>query len=204
MSTAVAISQEEQMRIDPIEAPSGLFMRLSYWLLRRRLGKTITPWKVIFARLPGAIPAQLGIYWGLERGVRLDHDLQLLLQAFVADANGCTFCVDIGRAQAAQHRDLLEKIDAVASFRTDPRFTERERTALAYVEEATRTRRVTDETFAALRRQFDEREIVAITWLNAVENYFNLLNVPLDIGADGLCAIAQARAPRAGRQRPAA
>ena len=192
------------MRIAPIETPSGLFMRLSYWLLRRQLGKTITPWKVIFARLPGAIPAQLGIYWGLERGVRLDHDLQLLLQAFVAGANGCAFCVDIGRAQAAQHRDLLEKIDAVASFRTDPRFTERERTALAYVEEASRTRRVTDETFAALRRQFDEREIVAITWLNAVENYFNLLNVPLDIGADGLCAIAEARTPRAGRQRPAA
>ena len=57
------------MRIAPIETPSGLFMRLSYWLLRRQLGKTITPWKVIFARIPGAIPAQLGIYWGLERGV---------------------------------------------------------------------------------------------------------------------------------------
>jgi AhpD family alkylhydroperoxidase len=200
----VNIHQEGEMRIDPIENPRGVFMRLSYWLLRRQLGKTITPWKVIFARLPGTIPAQLGIYWGLERGVRLDHDLQLLLQAFVAAANGCTFCVDIGRAQAAQQRALLEKIDAVASFPTDPRFTDRERAALAYVEEATRTRRVSDGTFAALRQHFDEREIVAITWLNAVENYFNLLNVPLDIGADGLCAIAEARAPRAGRQRPAA
>jgi alkylhydroperoxidase family enzyme len=76
--------------------------------------------------------------------------------------------------------------------------------ALAYVEEATRTKRVSDDTFAALRRHFGEREIVAITWLNAVENYFNLLNVPLGIEADGLCAIAESRAPRAGRQRPAA
>jgi len=192
------------MRIAPIETPKGPLQHLSYWLLRRRLGKTITPWKVIFARLPGAIPAQLGIYWGLERGLRFDPDLQLLLQAFVAGANGCTFCLDIGRAMATSRGALLEKIDAVASFRTSPLFTERERAALAYVDEATRTRRVADETFAALRRHFDEREIVAITWLNAVENYFNLLNVPLGIEADGLCAIAERRASRAGRERPAA
>lgn len=192
------------MRIAPIEKPNGLLMRLSYWLLRRQLGKTITPWKVIFARLPGAIPSQLGIYWALERGVKLDHDLALMLQALVAGANGCAFCLDIGRAQAASRTALLEKLDAVASFRTSPLFSERERAALAYVEEATRNRRVADDTFATLRRNFDEREIVAITWLNAVENYFNLLNVPLGIESDGLCAIAEARTPRGGRQRPAA
>ena len=33
--------------------------------------------------------------------------------------------------------------------------------ALAFVEEATRTRDVSDETFAALRRHFDETEIAA-------------------------------------------
>src|SRR5262249_23625932 len=130
------------------------------------------------------------------------------LQALVAGMNGCAFCLDIGRAQAARQSDLREKLDekldAVASFRTSPLFSERERAALTYVEEATRNRQVTDDTFATLRRHFDEREIVAITWLNAVENYFNLLNVPLGIEADGLCAIAEARAPRSGRQRPAA
>jgi hypothetical protein len=34
-----------------------------------------------------------------------------------------------------------------------------------------------------------------ITWVNAVENYFNLINLPLEIESDGLCAIAQARSP---------
>jgi alkylhydroperoxidase family enzyme len=144
------------------------------------------------------VPAQLGIYWALERGLPLDPALQLLLQGHVAGLNGCAFCLDIGRAMATRQPDLLGKLDEVASFRTSPRFTDRERAALAYVEEATRTRRVDDATFATLRQHFDEREIVAITWLNAVENYFNLLNVPLDIGADGLCAIAE------GRARPAA
>jgi alkylhydroperoxidase family enzyme len=66
--------------------------------------------------------------------------------------------------------------------------------ALAYVEEATRHKRVSDATFEELRKHFDEREIVEITWLNAVENYYNLLNVPLEIDSDGFCAFAEARA----------
>ena len=41
-------------------------------------------------------------------------------------------------------------------------------------------------------------------WLNAVENYFNLLNAPLEIESDGLCAIAERRtAHRARRPEPA-
>ncbi len=181
------------MRLTTIENPTNPFLRLVYRVLRRRLGTVVTPWKVVFARLPATVPAQLGIYWALERGLPLEPGLTLLLQAHVATLNGCSFCIDIGRAEAMRHPDLLPKLDEASSFRTSPRFTERERAALAYVEEATRTRHVGDETFAALRQHFDEREIVAITWLNAVENYFNLINVPLDIGADGLCAIAERR-----------
>ncbi|MGO9642184.1 MAG: hypothetical protein ACLP1Y_12880 [Candidatus Acidiferrales bacterium] len=64
---------------------------------------------------------------------------------------------------------------------------------LAYVEEATRHKRVSDATFEALRKHFKDWEIVEITWLNAVENYYNPINLPLEIESDGLCAIAQAR-----------
>lgn len=79
-------------------------------------------------------------------------------------------------------------------YRTSPLFSDRERAALAYVEEATRHKRVSDATFEELRKHFSEREIVEITWLNALENYYNLLNVTLEIESDGFCAIAQARA----------
>ena len=68
---------------------------------------------------------------------------------------------------------------------------------------------MSDETFAALRSHFDETQIVAITWMNAVENYFNLLNGPLGIESDGLCAIAEHRTSRGAQKmttaaRPAA
>jgi alkylhydroperoxidase family enzyme len=74
------------------------------------------------------------------------------------------------------------------------------------VEEATRDKRVSDATFAAMREHFTDEQIVAITWLNAVENYFNLLNGPLEIESDGLCLIAERRtsARATSAERPAA
>lgn len=190
------------MRLTPIETPRGLLLRLMYRATRHQFGKAIMPFKVIFARLPSALLAQLGIYWGLGRKLPIDAELELLLQSHTATLNGCAFCVDIGRAMATYRGGTLDKLDALAEYRTSPHFTAAERAALAYVEEATRTRHVADTTFAELARHFDERQIVAITWVNAVENYFNLLTGPLGIGSDGLCAIADQRF--AGRTRPAA
>lgn len=184
------------MRIQPIESPRNPMLRLVYRLMNRQFGKPITPAKVIFSRLPRAIAAQLGIYFGLAGRDGLDLGLKLLLQSHVATLNGCSFCVDIGRAMATYQGLTFEKLDAVASYRTSPLFTPAERAALAYVEEATRHKHVADETFAALREHFSDEQIVAITWLNAVENYFNLLNAPLAIESDGLCAIAERRTGR--------
>jgi alkylhydroperoxidase family enzyme len=59
--------------------------------------------------------------------------------------------------------------------------------------EITRHRHVSDATFETLRKNFNEREIVEITWINAIENYYNLISIPLEIGSDGFCAIAEAR-----------
>jgi alkylhydroperoxidase family enzyme len=191
------------MRITPIERPRNPLVRLLYAATRRQFGRTITPLKVIFARLPRTVGAQLGIYAGLAKGLGIERELQLLLQHHVASLNGCGFCEDIGRATAVHWRVPLDKLDAAPAWRTSPLFTDRERAALRYVEEATRTKRVSDETFAAMHAHFDERQIVAITWLNAVENYFNLLNGPLGIESDGLCALAErqrgtVRAPHRG------
>ena len=182
------------MRLSPIEKPRGLVLRASNWLMRRRFGRSISPFQVIFPRLPRALWAQFGIYAGLSgRGLPLEPELQHVLQQHTASLNGCSFCIDIGRAMARYQGLTVEKLDATRQWRTSPLFSESERAALRYVEEATLEKRVSDETFAALRHHFDERQIVAITWLNAVENFFNLLNGPLEIESDGLCAIADRR-----------
>jgi AhpD family alkylhydroperoxidase len=183
------------MRIQPIEQPTTLLARIAYWGSHRMLGKVMTPMKVIFARFPKALFAHMHVVRILDGKMSLAPDLKLLLQTHTAGLNGCGFCVDIGRAMAVRRGEAsLDKMLAVQQYRSDPRFTERERAALAYVEEATRNKHVTDATFATLRQHFSEAEIVEITWLNAVENYFNLMNIPLGIESDGLCAIAERRA----------
>jgi alkylhydroperoxidase family enzyme len=105
--------------------------------------------------------------------------------------NGCAFCVDIKRATAIRNRLGTERFDALADWRGHPGFDAREQAALAFVEEATRNKHVCDETFAAVRRLFDDREIAELTLVNAIENFYNLLNLPLEVEADGLEALAR-------------
>lgn len=182
------------MRIEPIEKPRGLLMRLAYRMSRRRLGAVISPLKVVYARHPRIARIGFSLTRVLESGLSLDPELRLLLISQSSLINGCGFCADLHHAQALQAKLGMEKFSALLDYAQSPHFSERERAALAYAEEATRQRHVSDATFEALRRHFDDVEIVEITWLNAVANYFNLLAVPLGLESDGLAERAAARA----------
>ena len=181
------------MRIGTVEKPKSLMVQFAYWMSRRKLGKVMTPLKAVYARMPKTILVEYGIMRVLENGLALDRSLQFLVQHQVASINGCGFCIDIARAMAVGYRLDVAKVEALGEYRVDPRFSAPERAALAYVEEATRHKRVSDATFAELRRHFDDDAIAEITWLCALENYFNLINLPLEIESDGLCAIAEHR-----------
>jgi AhpD family alkylhydroperoxidase len=179
------------MRLQPIEQPQGLMMRIAYWMTRRQLGKVMTPMKVIYPRMPGAMKVAYAIAKFEMKKIRLEPELKFMVTTLAALINGCGFCVDIAQAMAIREHVGTEKLNALFEYRTSPLFSARERAALAYVEEVTRHKRVSDATFETLRGHFREWEIVEITWLNAIENYYNLINLPLEIESDGLCAIAQ-------------
>ena len=143
--------------------------------------------------MPGVLRLSYEIQKFEMTGIRLEPGLHFMVVTLAAQINGCGFCVDLGRAMAIRQHLGMEKFNALSEYRTSPLFSDRERAALAYVEEVTRHKRVSDATFETLRGYFSEREIVEITWLNAVENYYNLINLPLEIESDGFCAIAQAK-----------
>ena len=172
------------MRLTPIESPRRPLVRLLYWSMRRQFGKAIMPFKVIFARLPSAIPSQLGIYWGLGRGLPIDGELELLLKTHTSSLNGCAFCVDIGRAMATYRGNTLEKVDAIAEWRTNPLFSEAERAALAYVDAMIAGPEVPDDVFNAVRKHYSEREVVELTVLVATyimhNRVFSALKVDLE------------------------
>lgn len=178
------------MRLQPIDKPKGLMMRLAFAGSRRQFGKVLMPMKVLYTRVPGMLKVGYEIQ-KFDAKLQLEKGLRFLLAGLTAQINGCGFCVDIGRALALREHADMDKFNALAEYRTSPLFSERERAALAYVEEATRNKRVSDATFEALRKNFSEAEIVEITYINAVENFYNLINIPLEIESDGLCALAQ-------------
>ena len=182
------------MRLTPIEKPSSLLGRILTFLYRRQLGRAITPAQVVYNRVPAAWRISLAFLRFEMFGAKLSHELRLLATTHTAMLNGCAFCQDIKRAFAIRQKLGTRKFDALASWRTSDVFSPAERAALAYVEEATLSKRVSDATFAELAKHFDEREIVELTLSNAIENFYNLVNVPLAIESDGLEALAAAQA----------
>jgi len=182
------------MRLNPIEQPRGLMMTLVFWMIRRKFGKVITPMKVVTARVPKSMGVTYEISKMMENGFSLDKELQFLLHTHISQVNECSFCIDIARAMTLRECGSLEKIEKLPRYRDDSAFTPAERAALAYVEEVSRTKTASDTTFEELRRHFSEEHIVEITLLNALENYYNLINRPLGIGSDGLCALVPQKA----------
>jgi alkylhydroperoxidase family enzyme len=186
------------MRLAPIDRPPTLFARVTFAVLKRVLGRVPTPYRVVFTRMPQALFAHAMMVGVLDRRVTLDPDLKVMLESHVATLNHCTFCLDLVQAIALKRNPTLrEKLARLDAYRTDPVFSAGERAALAYVESIARSHHVDDATFDELRRHFDEKTIVEITWVNALEQYFNAINVGLGIGSDGFCAVPVAPPLRA-------
>jgi hypothetical protein len=62
--------------------------------------------------------------------------------------------------------------------------------ALDYATELTSNKQVDPGTFARLRDFYSEREICDIVWLVASEHLYNVSNIGLNIGSDGLCQLS--------------
>jgi alkylhydroperoxidase family enzyme len=83
-----------------------------------------------------------------------------------------------------------DKIRDVPTWRDSARFSEIERAALEYAERMTITgEKVDDELWARLRRHFHEAQMVELTAAVALENFRSKFNVPLQVQAQGFCAI---------------
>lgn len=181
-------SVESGPRLEPIEKPDSWLMRLAYKFLKWTEGTVITPVKVIQVRLPESL-RHARETMKLEEKLSLSVEFRLLLKRYVAQLNGCSFCVDLAEAEAQKDGLDLEILRETPRYETSDRFSDAVRAALAYVEAVTEDVHVDDDVFDRLREHFSEREIVEITWLCATENYYNRLTAPLRIDSDGLCSV---------------
>ena len=104
-----------------------------------------------------------------------------LVQLRASQINGCGWCVDIHTKEAGAAGETAVRLNLVAAWRESTVFTEAERAALALAEEGTRladaNHGVSDETWAEVRKHYDDDQIVALVSLVAMINAANRLGV---------------------------
>ncbi len=178
----------------PVEKPRGLMLKLVYFFTKRQFGKVATPIAVFSSRMPTAFLSFYGKVSKLDKKLELSPSTAMLIRERVASLNTCLFCMDVGRWAAMKATPANgPRFDALANYRTSSLFTDAERGALDYATELTTTKDVTAETFDQLARHYTEREICEIVWLVASEHLYNVSNIGLNIGSDGLCELASSR-----------
>lgn len=95
--------------------------------------------------------------------------------------NGCGFCVDMHTKEAAAAGEPPVRVNMVAAWREATVFTDAERAALALAEEGTRLadhhQGVSDETWAQVRKHYDDDQIAALVALVGLINAANRMNV---------------------------
>jgi AhpD family alkylhydroperoxidase len=108
---------------------------------------------------------------------------QELVSLRASQINGCGFCVDFHTKEAAAAGESAVRLHLVAAWRESSVFTEAERAALALAEEGTRLadahHGVSDETWARVRKHYDDDQIAALVSLVALVNAANRLGVIL-------------------------
>jgi AhpD family alkylhydroperoxidase len=106
---------------------------------------------------------------------------QELVSLRASQINGCGWCVDLHTKEAAAAGETAVRLNLVAAWRESTVFTEAEQAALALAEEGTRlgdaNHGVSDETWARVRKHYDDDQTVALVALVALINAANRLAV---------------------------
>ena len=111
----------------------------------------------------------------------LPKSTQELVGLRASQLNGCGWCTDLHTKEAAAAGESAVRLSLVAAWREAEVFTEAEQAALALCEEGTRladaSHGVSDETWAQVRKHYDDDEIAALVCLVAMINAANRMGV---------------------------
>jgi AhpD family alkylhydroperoxidase len=111
----------------------------------------------------------------------LPRSTQELVSLRASQINGCGWCIDMHTKEAEASGESAVRLHLVAAWRESTVFTEAERAALALAEEGTRLadahHGVSDETWAQVRKHYDNDQIAALVCLVGLINAANRLAV---------------------------
>lgn len=131
-----------------------------------------------------ATRALLALQQEVNRG-GLEASLVELVKIRASQLNGCAYCVDMHTIDARALGETEQRLHAIAVWHETPFFTPRERAALAWAESVTLLAgtHVPDDVYGEVRAQFDEDEVVALTWAIVAINAWNRLCVSFRVPA---------------------
>ena len=115
----------------------------------------------------------------IAKSSNIEPQLSLLVDIRASQMNGCAFCVDMHVKEAKLHGERELRLYHVAIWRESPLFTPKERAALAWTEALTQIAPtgVSDELYADVREQFDDKELSTLTFRVMGINAWNRANV---------------------------
>ena len=177
-------------------------VRLAYFFTRRALSRLagrspegmLAPLE-LYAHLPGLLRAYGTLEQATAKLDRLPRRLKGLAWLKTATVSHCEYCIDLGSQVARVWGVSDSELLALPDYRSSGLFSDVEILVLDYAIAMTRTPvEVSDELFASLRQYLDDRQLVELTHVIAMENLRGRFNLALGVGAAGfsegmVCAI---------------
>jgi AhpD family alkylhydroperoxidase len=178
-----------------------LSARLIEQLSRRKFGRDMDPIGV-YAHAPRMMVGYMLYEQATASQHTVDERLKMLAVLKAAALLRCEFCADIGSAEARRAGITEEQLLALPRYHESEAFGEVERLVLDYAVAMTRTPPAVDgELFAALREHFDERQMVELTNMIALENLRSRFNIAFEMTpagfSEGMVCIAPESPPAA-------
>ena len=102
---------------------------------------------------------------GAHLAKSIEPKLLHMLYLRVSQINGCSYCVDLHFKDAIKEGVEPRVLNGVGNWKHMPFFTPREKAMLRWAEAVTHlpNQDVADEEYAALKEQFSDEEVVALT-----------------------------------------
>jgi len=196
-------------RIEPLpKRKAHPLIRWTYGASRRDLGREVDPVGV-YAYAPRLLVGYGAFEKATAKEHRVEERLKVLAETKAAALVNCEFCCDIASSIAREAGISEAQLLALPDYRESAEFSELEKLVLDYATAISRTpARISDQLFAALREHFDERQLVELTNVIALENMRARFNSAFEMTpagfSDGMvCAVPEVAATNGAGATPA-
>jgi AhpD family alkylhydroperoxidase len=102
-----------------------------------------------------------------------------LVKMRASQINGCAYCLDMHSKSLRHSGESEQRIYLLDAWRESPLYNPRERAALAWTEAVTRIAEThaPDDVYEEVRREFDDRELAALTILIGMINLWTRVSI---------------------------